>query len=164
MILGRIVGAFGIRGELKVTSWTRPAAGILDYAEWWLGEGDAAQPCRHSGGRVRGQGQVVVRLDGVEGRDAAEAMVGRDISVVESALPALQDGEYYWRDLIGLKVVNRDGDLFGTVAEIVETGANDVIVVNGDEELLIPWVDDVLLEVDLGAGVLQVDWQRDFNA
>ncbi|CAG0911119.1 unnamed protein product, partial [Cyprideis torosa] len=91
VILGRIVGAFGIRGELKVTSWTRPAVNILDYPEWWVGEGEAAHLRRHTGGRVRGQGQVVVRLDGVENRDAVDALIGQAVSVDESALPPLED-------------------------------------------------------------------------
>ncbi len=103
-----------------------------------------------------------MQLDGVEDRDQAAARVGCDIAVLREDLPEAEDGTYYWADLQGLQVVNRDGAELGKVEYLMETGANDVLVTAGERERLIPFVvDKVILDVDFAKGVILVDWELD---
>ena len=169
LVVGRVVGAHGIRGFVKVHSWTDPMDNILSYQPWYL-RGDAGwEKVEVSGGRLQGKG-LVARLNGCDDRTRAEReFIGREIAVAKDVLPTLEDGEFYWRDLIGLRVLLADGRDIGRVKELMETGANDVLVVKGDEhsldrsERLVPWVpDQVVLEVDTRAGRITVDWDPTF--
>lgn len=161
VILGRIVGLFGVRGWVKVHSYTEPREAVLDYRDWLLERDGTWQPVRLAEGRQHGK-SVIARLDGVEDRDAAAHWVGSDIAVEREALPEAEEGRYYWADLEGLTVVHRDGTELGKVAYLMATGANDVLVVDGAAERLIPFVPGaVILDVDLAAGVIRVDWEWD---
>ena len=102
---------------------------------------------------------MVVRFEGINDRDEAVALKGRQIAVPRSAMPAAGDGEFYWADLLGLEVLNREAVSLGRLEKILETGANAVLVVKGEKEVLVPLIQDVLLNVDLGAGQLTVDWE-----
>lgn len=105
---------------------------------------------------------VIARLEGVADRDQAAELVGCDIAVSRADLPEPGDGRYYFRDLEGLRVVDKDGTELGTVAYVMETGANDVLVTTGERERLIPFIaDEVILDVDLATGVISVDWEWD---
>ncbi|MCS4504559.1 Ribosome maturation factor RimM [wastewater metagenome] len=159
VVLGEIVGVHGVQGWVKVYSWTRPMDNILGFTEWQLlDDAGAARTLKLRSGRQQGKG-LIAHLEGVEDRDAARALIGRQIAVPRSALPPAEEGEYYWHDLVGLEVVNREGVVLGRVRRLMETGANDVMVVAGERERLIPFVVDVfVLDVDLGAGRLEVDW------
>lgn len=162
--LGRIVGVFGVRGEVKLESWTEPRERIFDYQPWQLqsapGEITTVDEVR---GRKQGKG-LVAALPGVDDRDGAVAWVGADILVARSRLPAPAEGEYYWADLEGLEVVTLDGTALGRVSHLVATGANDVLVVRGaGKERLVPFVmEHYVREVDLLAGRIVVDWDPDF--
>jgi 16S rRNA processing protein RimM len=113
-------------------------------------------------GRPHGKG-VVALLASCADREQAQALAGTEVAVRREQLPALAEGEYYWTDLIGLEVVCRDGRSLGRVTGLVETGANDVLVVQGDRERLLPFVPGpVVLAVDLVAGQVRVDWDPDF--
>lgn len=161
MVLGRVSGLFGVQGWVKVHSYTDPRAAILDYADWSLSRDDSWQPVKLAEGRVHGK-TLVARLAGVDDRDSAAAYVGHDIGVARESLPKPAPGEYYWTDLEGLEVVGMDGRLLGKVAYLLSTGANDVLVVQGTQEILIPYVrDQVVKDVDLAAGVIKVDWEWD---
>lgn len=163
ILLGRVVGAFGVRGQVKVESWTEPRETIFRYQPWTLR--DAAGREREVAG-VRGKPSgkhLIASFPGVEDRDAVEALVGLEISVPRSALPPPKPDEYYWVDLEGLRVLNADGRDFGTVSHLFSTGANDVLVARGDKERLIPFVEpDFVHGVDFDAGVVRVDWDPDF--
>ena len=112
--------------------------------------------------RQHGKG-VVARLADCIDRDQAQALTGREIGIARDELPAAQPGEYYWHDLQGLSVVTLAGEPLGTVDHLLETGANDVLVVEGERERLIPFVmDQVIVRVDLDKGEIQVDWDKDF--
>lgn len=161
VVIGRISGLFGVRGWCKVHSYTEPREALLDYGAWQVGDGETWRPVTLAEGRRHGK-TVVVRLDGVEDRDAAAALVGLDIAVPRASLPDVGDGRYYWHDLEGLEVRRRDGTAIGRVRELLETGANDVLVVAGERETLIPFViGSVVLDVDLVAGRIVVDWDWD---
>jgi len=169
VILGKIAGPYGVKGWLKVHSFTRPPAQILRYQNWLLaadrGAGDAAwRPARVESTREAGP-KLLAKLTGVDDRTAGAALAGRWIAVAESQLEKLPAGEYYWSDLIGLTVVNRDGVELGAVENLIETGANDVLVVrDGGLERLLPWAPRVIDEVEMDAGRLRVDWGADWDA
>lgn len=161
VILGRIVGLFGVRGWVKVHSYTEPREAVLDYRDWLLSREGAWEPIEVAEGRQHGKG-IVVRLQGIEDRDAAAELLGSEIGVDRDTLPEAGDGQYYWADLEGLTVVRKDGTELGKVAYLMATGANDVLVVDGPVERLIPFVPEtVILDVDLAAGVIRVDWEWD---
>ncbi len=142
-------------------SYTEPREAVLDYREWQIDRGGEWQSAELAEGRRHGK-SVIARLDGIEDRDQAAELMGCDIAIASDELPPTNEGQYYWRDLEGLKVVHRDGTELGEVAYIMETGANDVLVTAGDKERLIPFVvGEVILDVDLAEGVITVDWEWD---
>ena len=161
ILLGRVLGAFGVRGELKLHSFTDPPAKVLKYQPWVLVHRGVEREIANARGRDTAKG-VLLTLPDVVDRDQAEALAGAEIWVPRSRLPAPKPGEYYWVDLEGLRVVNREGVLLGTVSHLFETAANDVIVVAGDRERLVPFLDDFVLGVDFDARQVTVDWDPDF--
>ncbi len=162
VVLGRITGAHGIRGWVKVYSETRPRDGILGYSPWFLRRNGQWVPFEVSEGRLQGKG-LVAQLEGCGDREAAIALKGAEIAIPRARLPEPEAGEYYWADLIGLAVETTSGVSLGRVDHLLETGANDVLVVRGDQERLVPFVpDQVVVEVDLKGGRLVVDWDPDF--
>jgi 16S rRNA processing protein RimM len=163
VLIGRIHGAFGVRGEVKLESLTEPQGNLARYQPWILR--DAAGREREVSGakaRVGGKG-LIGTLPGIEDRDAAEALRGAELYVPRSALPPPKDGEFYWIDLEGLRVENLEGVDFGRAAFVFPNGANDVLVVRGDRERMIPWLrPDFVRELDFDAGRILVDWDADF--
>ena len=163
VLVGRIVGLFGVDGWVKVESYTEPRERILKYRPWLVrstaGETEVAQVR----GRTQGKG-LVASLPQVEDRDAAMAWVGAEIWVRRSALPRAKRGEYYWVDLEDLEVVTGEGVALGKVSHLFATGANDVLVVrDGERERMIPFVlERFVQEVDLGARRIVVDWDPEF--
>lgn len=165
VVLGRIAGVFGLRGELKVESYTEPRDGICDYSPWLLKRGDATDDQLVERvvemGRPHGKG-VVVRLEGITDIDLARALIGCEILVPRSALPETAEGEHYWDDLEGMRVVTVEGVELGEVSHLFETGANDVMVVKGDRERLIPYIPGVINAVDTASRTIRVDWDPEF--
>jgi 16S rRNA processing protein RimM len=163
LLLGRIVGLFGVDGWLKVESYTEPRTRIFKYRPWLLRSAAGDRELEGAKGRAQGKG-IVASLPGIADRDAAAALVGTEIWIPRSALPKPKPGEYYWADLEGLDVVTIDGRPLGTVSHLFATGANDVLVVrDGDRERMIPFVPGQFVQaVDLDARRLTVDWDPDF--
>ncbi len=162
VILGRISGLFGVQGWVKVHSYTDPRDGILGYRDWYLRDRGDPRPVSLERGRVQGKG-LVAKLAGCDDRDQASVLVGAEIVVRRSQLAEIGSGEYYWADLEGLTVLLADGRCLGKVVRLIATGANDVLVVDGDRERLIPFLpDSVVLEVDPAQGLIRVDWDPDF--
>ena len=161
ILLGRVLGAFGVRGELKLQSFTDPPSRLLKYQPWVLVHRGVEREVSAARGRDTAKG-VLLTLPEVTDRDQADALAGAEVWVPRSRLPAPKPGEYYWVDLEGLRVVNREGVLLGTVSHLFETAANDVIVVSGDRDRLIPFLDDFVLGVDFEAGQVTVDWDPAF--
>ena len=164
ILLGRLLGAFGIRGESKLESWTEPRAAIFRYQPWTVRDPQGNE--RELSGVVgRETGKfLIATLPGITDRDVVEALRGTEIYVPRSALPPPTAGEYYWVDLEGLRVVTVDGAPLGTVTHLFATGANDVLVTRDDErERMIPFVTPQYVKsVDFDAGVITVDWDPDF--
>lgn len=161
VVLGRIVGLYGVLGWVKVHSDTQPRENILGYSPWRVQMGGQWQPMRLLGGRRQGKG-VVAQLEGCTDRDRARELLGCPIAIERRQLPAPAEGETYWTDLVGMILVNRDGAELGRVVSLFETGANNVMVVEGERQLLVPFIDGVVLDVDHESGRLQVDWDQDF--
>lgn len=159
--MGRVSAPFGVRGWLKVHAFTETLDGLLDYPVWWLGRNGAWQEHRVLECSVHGK-LLIAQLEGVADRRAAEALKGIEIAVSRDELPALEENEFYWSGLIGLNVVNTAGVELGKVDSLLQTGANDVLVVKGERERLIPFVKQVVLDVDKAAGVIRVDWGADY--
>lgn len=163
ILLGRIHGAFGVRGEVKLESFTDPERGILRYQPWTLRRPDGTEATiTGAKGRPAAKG-LVAALPGVEDRDAAEALRGAELWVPRSALPPPKPGEYYWVDLEGLRVANIEGVDFGVVSHLFSTGANDVLVARGERERMIPFLEpEYIRSVDFEAGIVTVDWDPEF--
>lgn len=161
--LGRISGAHGIQGWVKVQSETSPRENIIGYSPWYLVRDGRREAWNVNSGRLQGKA-VVAKLAGCDDRDAAEALVGADIAIPRAQLPPTSGpGEFYWADLVGLRVRTVDGVDLGVIERLFETGSNDVIVVQGDRERLVPYIwQQVVRDVDLGAGLMLVDWDPDF--
>jgi 16S rRNA processing protein RimM len=158
VVLGRISGLFGVAGWVRIFSHTSPRENILSYSPWYLLRGGRWERLGLEEGRRQGR-SVVARLSGCADRDQAALLVGCDIAVRRDQLPEAGEDEYYWTDLEGLRVRTVDGVDLGVVDHLFETGANDVVVVRGDRERLIPYLwDRVVRSVDLEAGEMTVDW------
>ena len=163
ILLGRVVGAFGVRGELKLESWTEPRLAIFKYQPWILRTPNG-QESMLSGARGRDSGKhLVASFPGISDRDVVEAMRGTEIYVARSALPPPSPDEYYWVDLEGLDVRTTAGVALGQVSHLFPTGANDVLVVRGERERMIPFVQpDYVKSVDFEANLIVVDWDPEF--
>lgn len=163
ILLGRVLGAFGVRGELKLESFTDPKSAILRYQPWTLRDAQGRERVlEQARGRDTAKG-LVATFPGVEDRDAAEALRGSEVYAPRSALPPPAPGEYYWVDLEGLRVVNLEGADFGIVSHLFSTGANDVLVAHGERDRMIPFLEPAYIRsVDFDAGVVTVDWDADF--
>ncbi len=161
VVVGRITGVFGVRGWVRVYSYTQPLENVLAYAPWILG-GDASRVFRVAEGQNHGKG-IVARIEGIADRDAARALMGVEIAVPRSRLGPTEAAQYYWSDLVGFEVVTVAGLSLGHVSEFLETGANDVMVVNGDRRRLVPFVQGpVVRTVDESMRRINVDWGEDF--
>ncbi len=167
-VIGRITSVFGVKGWLKVYSYTDPKEGILSYRNWTLDLDGRRIPARLEEGRRQGQG-IVVRLKGVDDRDVALTYCGAEVRVDTDALPELPDGEFYWFQLEGLDVFTVEGECLGKVHHLIETGSNDVLVVQAtpesidQRERLIPYLpDQVVREVVLAESRMVVDWDPEF--
>jgi 16S rRNA processing protein RimM len=160
--VGRISGVFGVKGWVKVFSFTDARENILNYSPWLLKKDSEARLVNVIDGSLQGKA-VVALLDGVNDRDQAASLMGWDIFITPDQLPKVAKGEYYWSDLIGLTVETRLGLQLGTVDSLLETGANDVLIVKGERERAIPFLQGLtVIDIDLDIGRIVVDWDPDF--
>lgn len=164
--MGRIAGPYGIRGFARVQVYTEAIDGLLDFGEWLIGRQGRWEMRRVADAGVHGEG-LVVRFEGIDTPESARALRGSDVAIRRGDLPPAEAGEVYWFDLVGCSVVNREGIDLGRVVSLMETGANDVlVVVAGDAEQrverLIPYVAQVVESVDVAGRTLRVDWGEDY--
>lgn len=156
VLIGAVSGVHGLKGWVKVHSFTDPRAAIFDYQPWLLGDERKAVSLER--GQPNGK-TLIALLPDVDSVEKARLLVGQEIRIPRSALPKAEEGEWYWSDLVGLVVINRDGVPLGTVQRMIETGANDVMVLTGERERLVPFLTGQVVEkVDLEAGEILVDW------
>jgi 16S rRNA processing protein RimM len=167
IVIGKIGAPYGVKGWVKITTYTDEIEGIFSYSPWLLGE--QAEEYQIDSWRTHNKG-VVAKLVGVESRDDADSIKNLDISIKASQLPQLADDEHYWRDLVGMQVVTENGYSLGVVKELFETGANDVMLIKansndafGQKERMLPYlIDQVVKQVDKQARTIKVDWDPGF--
>lgn len=166
--LGRVAGVYGVRGWIKVLSFTRPLENLLSYRQWWVGDekGYEAQVVE---GRLHGRG-MIAQISGRDGtaiadRDLAAALVGSPIQVLHSAMPPAPEGQIYWADLIGMKVIGAEEVELGVVVDMTSNGAQDVMVIrDGEVERLIPFVSGPIVQkVDVANRIIVCDWHREYG-
>ena len=174
--VGYVSGAYGLNGWIRITPFSTTAVALLNAKVWWLDKPalhdvDVMQAKIHSG-------DVVAQLMGIAGRDAAEALKGTSVQIPRSHFPALSDGEFYWVDLIGLAVVNLQGDSIGVVHDMMDNGAHPILRIVPSvpsaslegtlaeqvpaAEILIPFVDQFVKTVDQQEKKVVVDWGLDY--
>lgn len=160
--IGKISGVFGVKGWVKVFSFTDPRENILYYSPWMLKKDGETRVVAVIDGKLQGKA-VVAQLDGIDDRNQAAGLMGWDIFIKPEQLPKAAEGEYYWSDLIGLHVETTLGVQLGVVDSLLETGANDVLIVNGEREQVIPFLQkQTILNIDMDAGKIIVDWDPEF--
>lgn len=161
--VGEISGVFGVKGWLKVFSLTDPRENIVNYSPWLLKKGGETKEVKLLSGKRQGK-TVVVQIEGVSDRNDAELLCGWKVLIKKSQLPEPEEGIYYWADLVGVLVETVQGISLGKVDYLLETGANDVLVVNdGKQERLIPFINEqVIKKIDLKDNIMIVDWDPDF--
>ncbi|MEX1032559.1 MAG: ribosome maturation factor RimM [Cellvibrionaceae bacterium] len=169
--VGRIGAVYGVRGWVRVQSFTSPPEKIFDYQPWWLKTPAGIELVEVRASNTHGK-SLVVQLAGVDDRERAKHYARLEIAVDVALLPALESGEYYWHQLQGLRVTAEHGGTrhkLGRVVRLMETGANDVLVVRGDHdslderERLIPYLPEhTIRRVDLAGGEILVDWDPEF--
>lgn len=160
--LGKILGPQGLKGWVKVYSYTRPAENIFTYTHWQVSTGIvleyAIEQFAADGGKLR------VKLAGVDDREAAERLKNALIVVDKEQLQPLKSAEFYWHQLLGLAVYDQHQQKLGLVKELLETGANDVLLIESEATgalIAVPWLPEVIKNTDLEAGIINVDWQLD---
>jgi 16S rRNA processing protein RimM len=155
--LGRVAGSYGVRGWVKVNPEGAEVDALTGTAEWTIG----AERYRVEEAKLHG-GAVVAKLAGIETREQALKLKGRNVAVPRAALPEPEEGRYYLADLVGLEVVNGEGAKLGMVKRVFWSGAHEVMEVAGEKSRLIPWVPPVVKEVDLEKRRIEVEWGADW--
>jgi 16S rRNA processing protein RimM len=161
--MGRIVGAFGVHGWLKVKPFTQEPGSLGDFPQWLVRANDGWREMALEDFEVHSKGPVA-RLAGCVDREGAERLRGSDVAVPRESLGAADEGTLYWVDLVGLEVVDAEGQSLGKVDGLFETGETSVLVVKGERERLIPFVDAYVRQVDREAGRITVEWKADYDA
>ncbi len=162
VLVGRILGPWGVQGWVGVYSWTDPPEALFDYHPWLVGEDQ--RPVELNEWRRSGK-RLLASLTGIETPERAAEFTGLDLRVERALLPPPEPGHYYWHDLIGLEVVNLQDFRWGRIRRMLPTGAHDVMEVSGEARasVLIPFAQpEVVREVDLEAGRVRVDWPEDW--
>ena len=172
IVVGKISGVFGVQGWVKIFSHTEPRENILNYSPWLIKKKNGLVSVELEKGRPQGK-TLVAKLKDIDDRNAAELLIGCELSIDEGQLKKLPEGDFYWRDIQGLDVFSADGEHLGKVAYMMETGANDVMVVKltkdkaeqtNQKEMLIPYLfEQVVTKIDLENGSVEVDWEEEFE-
>ena len=161
VVMGQVIAPYGVKGWIKIRTYTEAIDNLSQYPSWWVSREFGWTETRVLETRVHND-VLLAHLETCNDRNLAEGLTGHNIAVPRGVLPRNREGEYYWVDLIGLAVVNRQNVEMGAVTGLLETGANNVLKVSGERERMIPVVDDVIVEVNLKQRRITVDWDADF--
>jgi 16S rRNA processing protein RimM len=162
IIVGRFGRPHGVRGLITVISFTEPRDNILRYAPWYVHSHDSWQVVKLLRVDITNK-SILAQIENYNAREQAALLTNVEIAIKQEQLPELENGEYYWHQLVGMKVVNSQGIDLGAVKEIMPTGANDVLVVEGEKRYLIPYLlKQIILRVDGQQRLITVDWDKDF--
>lgn len=161
VILGKFGAAYGVRGWLHLISYTDPIDNIFNHTEWLVNHRSQWETLHVEHGKTHGKG-LIVKIQKINDRELAREYTNDQISVPHDALPELAEDEHYWKDLIGAIVITENGITLGIVKDILATGANDVFVVAGERERLIPYTNDVVIKIDKTKKEISVNWDPEF--
>jgi len=165
ILIGQVSGCFGVKGWLKVFSYSDPRENITTYKSWIIGNKEYKSVQSKKNGKL-----IVAKLEGVDDKESAQTFIGLNIEIERKQLSVLNNNQHYWRDLIGLEVSNTEGYVFGNIKSLLDTGANDVMIIKGttkgDIERLIPYIanrpeGNTIIKVDLEKNTLLVNWHED---
>lgn len=156
IVMGQIAAPYGVKGWVKIRTYTEQQDALLDYAVWWIGKNSNWQEVKVAEAALHNK-YLVVRFESCTGRETAEILCGQQIGIPRNLLPNTDNNEFYWVDLIGIQVINLQDKVIGQVVELIESKAHDLLVI-GERRYMIPFVDHVIKQVDLQAGRLIVDW------
>ena len=160
VVMGKVVGSHGIKGWLKIQSFTEEIKTLGKFSSWFLSKDEVEwKEFKVESSSIQGR-TILSKIEYVNDRDDADRLRGFLIGINKIDLPALERGKYYWSDLIGLEVINQSGFNFGVIDSIMETGSNDVLVTKNEKETLIPYLDNVIIKIDLEKKNIMVDWDE----
>ena len=161
LLVGKINGFFGIKGWVKIFSYTEPRKNILSYQPWYIINNGNYEILEITDGREQSK-TIVAHIKGIDNRDLSINLIGQDLYINQDQLPTLDDGKHYWYELDGFKVINQNQTNLGVVDYLVDTGSNNVIVTKGEKEHWIPYIEPFLLSIDKDNKEILVDWDEDF--
>ena len=161
LLVGKINGFFGVQGWVKIFSYTDPRKNILEYYPWFLVDNGVYKVIEVTAGREQSK-TIVAHVKGIDNRDQAVQLIGKSLYIDKDQLPELDDDEHYWHELAGFRVINKNAVDLGVVDYLVDTGSNNVLVIKGDKEHWIPYIEPYLISVDKQNRVISVDWDENF--
>jgi len=161
IIIGKFGKTFGVRGWITVHSFADPKESIVNFRPWLLKKNSQWQEIAIEANKIQHQ-NTIVKLQGIDDIDAAKFFTNKEIFIDRELLPKLSTNEYYWNDLIGLKVINHANEELGTVETIFNSGASDILVVTGKKKHLIPYVKNYILNTDIKRKIITTDWDKNF--
>jgi 16S rRNA processing protein RimM len=163
IVMGRIVAPYGLKGWVRIEPYSAEPGSLSGYPSWWVGRNGAWREMKVAQSVLQHGASLVARLEGCIERDAALALKGSEVAVERVALPQNAKDEFYWADLVGLKVVNAKDEELGVLAELFENGAHPVMrIVEGETERLLPFTEQVVRQVELAQGRIRVEWELDW--
>ena len=161
LLVGKINGFFGVQGWVKIFSYTKPRKNILEYQPWYLIDNETYKVIEITSGREQSK-TIVAQLKGINNRDEAVQLIGKDLYINKDQLPELDNDSLYWHELTGFRVINKNEVNLGMVDYLVDTGSNHVLVTKGDTEHWVPYIEPFLVSVDKQKKVIIVDWDENF--
>ena len=161
LLVGKINGFFGVQGWVKIFSYTKPRKNILEYYPWYFVDNGTYKVIEITTGREQSK-TIVAHAKGIDNRDQASQLIGKDLYIDKDQLPELSDDEHYWHELNEFRVINKNGVDLGVVNYLVDTGSNNVLVTKGEKEHWIPYIEPYLVSVDKQNRVITVDWDENF--
>ena len=161
LLVGKINGFFGVQGWVKIFSYTKPRKNILEYQPWYFLDNETYKVIEITSGREQSK-TIVAQVKGINNRDEALQLIGKDLYINKDQLPELDNDENYWHELTGFRVINKNEVDLGIVDYFVDTGSNHVLVIKGETEHWIPYIEPFLVSVDKHKKVISVDWDENF--
>lgn len=162
VVVGRFGRPQGLKGLVRVISFTQPTENIIDYMPWHVAIRGEWQPIRINAVETHTR-FILVQVEGYTQREQVGLLTNCDIAIQPQQLPVLPEDEFYWHNLIGMHVVNQNNQVLGTVVDIIATGSNDVLIVSGEKRHLVPYIPgEFVVQVDKAAGCILVNWDADF--
>ena len=161
LLVGKINGFFGVQGWVKIFSYTKPRKNILEYQHWYFVDNETYKVIEITSGREQSK-TIVAQVKGINNRDEAAQLIGKDLYINKDQLPELDNDAHYWHELTGFRVINKNGVDLGIVDYLVDTGSNHVLVTKGNTEHWIPYIEPFLVSIDKHKKVISVDWDENF--